>query len=169
MSDPIDPFAHRNRVRIVGLMVLATLNYMIAVAVALVAIAVAFVVLAIFDLNVFPDDADTARVLGIGIAVIAAIAFVVGLLVALARIPFARRSLEHNVLRETGALVADRDSQPEVKNLLDGLAIAADVPAPRFAVIDDPAPNSFSVGTRPKNTLVGITTGLSEQLTRAEL
>jgi len=169
LSDSTDLFAHRNRVRIVGLMVLATLNYMIAVAVALVAIAVAFVVLAIFDLNVFPDDADTARVLGIGIAVIVAIAFVIGLLVALAYIPFARRSLEHNVLRETGAVVADRDSQPEVRNLLEGLAIAADVPAPRFAVIDDPAPNSFSVGTRPKNTLVGITTGLSGQLTRAEL
>jgi heat shock protein HtpX len=43
------------------------------------------------------------------------------------------------------------------------------VPAPRFAVIDDPAPNSFGVGTRPKNTLVGVTTGLSLQLTRDEL
>lgn len=169
MSDPTDLLAHRNRMRIVGLMVLATLNYMLAVAVALVAIALTFAVLTIFNLNIFPDDADTARLLGIGIAVIAAVAFVVGLLVAVARIPFARRSLEHNVLHETGAVVADPDAQPEVRNLLEGLAIAADVPAPRFAVIDDPAPNSFGVGTRPRNTLVGITIGLSQQLTRDEL
>lgn len=169
MTDRVDLFAHRNRVRIVGLMVLATLNYMLAVALALVAIALTFVVLAIFNLDIFPDDAGTLRLFGVGIGVIAAIAFVVGLLVALVRIPFARRTLERNVLRETGAVVADADTEPQVRNLLDGLAIAADVPAPRFAMIDDPAPNSFSLGTRPKNTLVGITTGLSQQLTRDEL
>jgi heat shock protein HtpX len=54
-------------------------------------------------------------------------------------------------------------------NLLDGLAIAANVPAPRFAIIDDAAPNSFSVGTKPKSTIVAVTSGLIESLTRDEL
>jgi Zn-dependent protease with chaperone function len=36
-------------------------------------------------------------------------------------------------------------------------------------VIDDPAPNSFGVGTRPSNTVVGITTGLADRLCRDEL
>jgi heat shock protein HtpX len=169
VTDRPDLFAHRNRVRIVGLMVLATLNYMLAVGVALVAIALTFALLAIFNLDIFPDDADTLRLFGIGIGVIAGIAFIVGLLVALVRIPFARRTVERKVLRETGAVVAEPETEPQVRNLLDGLAIAADVPAPRFALIDDPAPNSFSLGTRPKNTLVGITAGLSQQLTRDEL
>ena len=40
---------------------------------------------------------------------------------------------------------------------------------PRFAVIDDPAPNSFGVGTRPTRTIVGVTTGLSDTLSRDEL
>jgi len=36
-------------------------------------------------------------------------------------------------------------------------------------VIDDPAPNSFGVGTRPSNTVIGITTGLGDRLSRDEL
>ncbi len=73
------------------------------------------------------------------------------------------------MLAETGAVVSDADDHRELRNLLDGLAIAGGIPAPRFAVITDAAPNSFGVGTRPENTIVGVTTGLSEQLTRDEL
>ena len=40
---------------------------------------------------------------------------------------------------------------------------------PRFAIVDDPAPNSFGVGTRPKRTIIGVTTGLVEKLSRDEL
>ncbi len=36
-------------------------------------------------------------------------------------------------------------------------------------MIDDPAPNSFGVGTRPTSTIVGVTTGLSDKLSRDEL
>jgi heat shock protein HtpX len=85
------------------------------------------------------------------------------------RIPFLRRGLERKVLTETGARIVSADEQTEVKNLLEGLAIASGLPAPRVAVIDDPAPNSFGVGTRPSNTVVGITTGLGDRLSRDEL
>jgi heat shock protein HtpX len=164
-----DPFAHRNRVRIVVLVVLATLNYMIAVALAAVAVTLAMIIWTVFKFELFPDDAGTFRLLGIGVGAILAVAFVVGLCVALVRIPRARRSLEHQVLHETGAVIADTDEHRELRNLLDGLAIAGGIPPPRFAVIDDPAPNSFGIGTRPGTALVGVTTGLSEQLTRDEL
>jgi hypothetical protein len=61
------------------------------------------------------------------------------------------------------------DEQREVTNILEGLAIASGVRPPRVAVIDDPAPNSFGVGTRPSNTVIGVTTGLGERLSRDEL
>ena len=65
-------------------------------------------------------------------------------------------------------MIAD-DSHQEVRNLLEGLAIAAGITPPRFAVIDDPAPNSFGVGTKPKHAIVAVTTGLCDELTRDEL
>ena len=64
--------------------------------------------------------------------------------------------------------IAD-DSHQEVRNLLEGLAIAAGIPPPRYAVIDDPAPNSFGVGTKPKDAIVAVTTGLCDELSRDEL
>ena len=73
------------------------------------------------------------------------------------------------MLAETGAVIADPAAYVQLRNLLEGVAIAGGIPVPRFAVIDDPAPNSFGVGTRPTSTILGVTTGLSEQLTRDEL
>src|SRR3954469_5912640 len=42
------------------------------------------------------------------------------------------------------------DALPRVRTLLDTLAIAAGVPAPRCAVVVDPAPNLLSIGRRPE-------------------
>jgi heat shock protein HtpX len=184
MADTTDVFERRNRTRIVAVVLVATLNYMLAIALAAVAVVVGIVLTILFGLEIFPDDLEVWKWIGIGIAAIAAVSFVAGLLLALIKIPFARRSLERRVLRETGARISqppgqgavsqgqgsqDVDGQREVRNLLEGLAIAAGIPAPRFAVIEDPAPNSFGVGTRPANTIIGVTTGLSEHLSRDEL
>jgi heat shock protein HtpX len=73
------------------------------------------------------------------------------------------------VLAETGASVAAPTDHPRVQNLLEGLAIAGGLPVPRFAVIADPAPNAFGVGTRPRRAVIAVTTGLLEQLTRDEI
>ncbi len=169
MTDAPDLFARRNRARIAAVLLLATLNYMLAVALAAVAVALGIVITIIFNLEIFPDDGDTLKWFGIGIAAIGVVSFVVGLVLGLIRIPFSRRTLERKVLRETGAKIAGGDDQREVRNLLEGLAIASGLPAPRFAVIDDAAPNSFGVGTRPSNTIIGVTTGLAAQLSRDEL
>jgi Zn-dependent protease with chaperone function len=168
-SSSPDLFAHRNRLRIVAVVVLATLNYVIASALATLAVVLGIIVLAILRFEIFPDDLETLRLLGIGVAGILVVSLVVGGLVAIVRIPFARRNLEHRVLTETGAVIADPDTHAELRNLLEGVAIAGGIPTPRFAVIDDPAPNSFGVGTRPTSTIVGVTTGLSDKLSRDEL
>ena len=39
----------------------------------------------------------------------------------------------------------------------------------RFAVVDDPAPNSFALGTRPSRAVVAVTTGAIDGLERTEL
>jgi heat shock protein HtpX len=169
MANSTDLFARRNRLRIIAVVVLATINYMLAVALAAVAVTLGFIIAAMFNFDIFPSDGDEAKIISIGIGAIVVLSFVVGLLVALFKIPFARRRLERQVLRETGATIADGDAHREVKNLLEALAIPADIDPPRFAVIDDPAPNSFGVGTRPSKSIIGVTTGLSAVLSRDEL
>jgi heat shock protein HtpX len=163
-------FSSGNRARIAVVIVLATLSYWLAAVAAAVATALALVVGVGLNGDVsLPDSADGWKILGLVVLGIVVLAAVIGSLVALFRLPSRRRALEATVLRQTGAAVADLDQYPEVRNLLAGLAIAADVPPPRFAVIADTAPNSFGVGTKPEHTIVGITTGLMDALSRDEL
>jgi heat shock protein HtpX len=164
-----DLFARRNRGRIAVVVLLAACNYVLAVALAAVAVTLGLTLLAIFKLQIWPDSVETLELMGYGIGGICAIAFVVGFFLALVRIPTRRRNLEQQVLEETGATVVVDDSQREVRNLLEGLAIAAGIPPPRFAVIADPAPNSFGVGTKPKHAIVAVTDGMAQLLTRDEL
>ena len=158
-----------NRGRIATLLVLATLNYMLATALAAVAVALAIVLWILFEGGVFPEDADTAKIIGILLGGVIVISFVVGLVLALFKVPLARRRLERRVMSETGAHIANPDEHVRVRNLLEGLAIAGGLPVPRFAVIEDAAPNSFGVGTRPSRTIIAVTTGLIEKLSRDEL
>ncbi|HMF03921.1 MAG TPA: M48 family metalloprotease [Acidimicrobiia bacterium] len=169
MADRIELFERRNRLRIVALVFLATLNYIIAVVMAAIAVGIGIALAIIFYGGDVFSDTDTFVFFAILLAVVAVGSAVIGILVGLFRIPFLRRRLERRVLSETGARVIAADEQTEVRDLLEGLAIASGLPSPRVAVIDDPAPNSFGVGTRPSNTIVGITTGLHECLSRDEL
>jgi heat shock protein HtpX len=164
-----DLFERRNRARIAAVVLIAAVNYVIAVALAAVAVALGLVLLAIFKLEIWPDSVAMLELMGWGIGGICAIAFVIGFLTALVRIPTRRRDLERRVLAETGATVVVDDSHKEIRNLLEGLAIAAGIPPPRFAVIEDPAPNSFGIGTKPEHAIVAVTTGLCDQLSRDEL
>jgi heat shock protein HtpX len=159
----------RNRSRITVLLLLATLNYCLSAALAAVAVGLAIVLWAVFEGGVFPDDADSAKIFGIGVLAIVVVSAVVGLVIAVFRIPLQRRRLERRVLAETGARLAPPEEQVRVRNLLEALAIAAHLPVPRFAIVDDPAPNSFGVGTRPKRTIIAVTTGLVDKLSRDEL
>lgn len=164
-----DLFERRNRARTVVVVLISACNYVLAVALAAVAIALSLVLLAILKLEIWPDRLEVWELMGYGIGGICALAFVIGFCTALVRIPYARRTLERRVLAETGATVVADDSHREVRNLLEGLAIAAGIPPPRFAVVSEPAPNSFGVGTQAAHAIVAITTGLSDQLTRDEL
>jgi heat shock protein HtpX len=166
--DRPDLFARRNRLRILALLALATVVYWMAVCAA----TVATVLIGIFWLiseGVFPDSVELFKWFAIACGVAIALAIVIGSFLSLIRLPTLRRKLEAQVLRETGAHLAVPDEFPQVRNVLEGLALAAGVPVPRFAVIADPTPNSFGVGTRPKKTIIGITSGLATDLTRDEL
>ena len=56
-----------------------------------------------------------------------------------------------------------------VRELLDGLSIAAGVLPPSCAVLRDPAPNCLTIGRKPATVWVVVTTGLVETLSKDEL
>lgn len=163
-----DLFARRSRLRIIGLIILATVVYWMAVCAATVATGL-IVIFWLISQGGVPDSFEVVKWFGLFCLAVLARSIVIGSLMSLVRLPTLRRKLEAQVLRETGAQLANPDAYPEIRNVLDGLALSAGVPAPRFAVIQDVTPNSFGVGTRPEQTIIGITSGLADDLTRDEL
>jgi len=58
---------------------------------------------------------------------------------------------------------------PPLFNVVEELALAGGVPAPRIYVIEDSAMNAFATGRDPRHAAVAITTGLRQRLSRDEL
>ena len=91
MAASTDLFERRNRARIVAVVLIAAVNYVIAVALAAVAVALSLAVLAIFKFEIWPDSVEMLELMGYGIGGICAVAFVIGFFTALVRIPSRRR------------------------------------------------------------------------------
>jgi heat shock protein HtpX len=73
------------------------------------------------------------------------------------------------VLSVSGAREVSATDAPQLMNVIQEMAIAANVPMPKVYVIDDTAPNAFATGRDPQHASVAITTGLLEKLDREEL
>ena len=73
------------------------------------------------------------------------------------------------VLAASGAKEVSQEAAPQLMNVVQEIALAANVPMPKVYVIDDTAPNAFATGRDPKHASVAITTGLLQKLDREEL
>ena len=73
------------------------------------------------------------------------------------------------VLSVSGAREVSPTDAPQLMNVVQEMAIAANVPMPKVYIIDDTAPNAFATGRDPQHASVAITTGLLEKLDREEL
>jgi heat shock protein HtpX len=73
------------------------------------------------------------------------------------------------VLAVSGAREVDATSAPQLLNVVQELALAANVPMPKVFIIDDTAPNAFATGRDPQHASLAITSGLLEKLDREEL
>ena len=113
MTDRIELFERRNRMRIVALVILATLNYIIAALMAAIAFGITIVVAALLQ-GAFPEDSNDFVVL---IIIVVGGSAVIGTWLGLFRIPFLRRRLERKVLTETGARIISAEEQTEVEKL----------------------------------------------------
>ncbi len=62
-----------------------------------------------------------------------------------------------------------KEENPYLYNLIEGLALAAGIKAPKAYIIDDTAPNAFATGRNPEHAAIAVTTGLLQKLNRSEL
>jgi heat shock protein HtpX len=72
-------------------------------------------------------------------------------------------------LRAAGAKVVERDQAPELHDMVERLCAMADLPKPRVAVIPTDVPNAFATGRNPKNSVVAVTEGLWNRLSKPEV
>ena len=62
-----------------------------------------------------------------------------------------------------------RPAEQQVLNIVEEMAIASGLPVPPVYVIDTPGMNAFAAGPDPTHSVIGVTRGLIESLTRDEL
>jgi heat shock protein HtpX len=72
-------------------------------------------------------------------------------------------------LAASRAKVVDRDQAPELHDMVERLCAMADLPKPRIAVIPTDVPNAFATGRNPKNSVVAVTEGLWNRLSKPEI
>ncbi|MCR4335926.1 MAG: zinc metalloprotease HtpX [archaeon] len=73
------------------------------------------------------------------------------------------------VLSISGAKELQKEDQPYLFNLIEGLALAAGIPKPKAYVINDTALNAFATGRDPKHGIIVVTSGILQKLNREEL
>lgn len=73
------------------------------------------------------------------------------------------------IMWSTGAKQVDRSQEPELFAMVERVAMKADMPMPKVAVINSMVPNAFATGRNPKNALVAVTVGIRQRLSDREL
>lgn len=73
------------------------------------------------------------------------------------------------VLRMTGAKIVTYDSAPKLYNIVDEVCVAAGLPMPKIAIVDDPAPNAFATGRDPDHAVVAFTSGMLQTMDRDQI
>ncbi len=84
-------------------------------------------------------------------------------------ISFAFKRGDRIVMKLTGAQLANRDTEVQLYNVVEEMALAAGLAAPRVYIIETDAMNAFATGMSPANASVAVTRGLLNKLNREEL
>ncbi|MDO8434055.1 MAG: M48 family metallopeptidase [Candidatus Binatus sp.] len=66
-------------------------------------------------------------------------------------------------------LTPDTQKHQMVLNVINEMAIAARMPAPKPYLMDDPSPNAFATGRDPQHSVICVTQGLVDNMDREEL
>ena len=81
---------------------------------------------------------------------------------------FAYWNSDKMVLRMYGAQQVDERAAPQLYRLVEQLARRAELPMPKFFIMENDQPNAFATGRNPENASVADTTGLLRNLNQEE-
>lgn len=73
------------------------------------------------------------------------------------------------VLAMAKAQPVDRNTNRELYNIVENLAITAGLPIPKIYIVNEPALNAFATGRDPNHAVVCVTAGLLQKLNKTEL
>ena len=73
------------------------------------------------------------------------------------------------VLALSGAKPLKKEDQPYLFHLVEGLALAAQIPKPQVYIVEDQALNAFATGRDPEHSAIVVTRGLLDAMNRQEL
>ena len=73
------------------------------------------------------------------------------------------------VLRMTGAKIVTESENKQLYDLVTEICIAAGLPVPKIAIVEDNAPNAFATGRNPEHAVIAFTTGILRVMDREEL
>jgi heat shock protein HtpX len=111
----------------------------------------------------------TALFMGVGFLIGGKSGAMIALVIAAATNLFTWWNSGRMVLSMYGAHEVDRNTAPDLYNLVAELASRAQLPMPRVFLMDEAQPNAFATGRNPENAAVAVTVGLMQQLSREEL
>ncbi len=77
-----------------------------------------------------------------------------------------------SLIKTTGAreiVTPESDTERQLVNVVEEMAIAAGAKKPRIWIVPDPAPNAFATGVHAEDAHLAVTQGLLDTLTREEL
>jgi heat shock protein HtpX len=73
------------------------------------------------------------------------------------------------VLTMTGAKLITESDNKQLYDLVTEICIAAGLPVPKIAIVEDNAPNAFATGRNPEHAVIAFTTGILRVMDREEL
>lgn len=73
------------------------------------------------------------------------------------------------VLALSGAKPLEKKDHPYLFHLVEGLALAMQIPTPKVYIVEDRALNAFATGRDPEHSAIVVTRGLLDSMNRAEL
>ena len=73
------------------------------------------------------------------------------------------------VLTMTGAKIVTAAENKQLYDLVTEICIAAGLPVPKIAIVEDNAPNAFATGRNPEHAVIAFTTGILRVMDREEL
>jgi heat shock protein HtpX len=111
----------------------------------------------------------TALFMGVGFLIGGKGGAMIALVIAAATNLFTWWNSGRMVLSMYGAHEVDRNSAPDLYNLVAELASRAQLPMPRVFLMDEAQPNAFATGRNPEHAAVAVTEGLMEILDHREL